>query len=164
MPPAARPCSRPWAAAAATSWTARPSATNYFPLINRLHGPNLVNTGSKVSRGWVYAWLKNPKQYYPDTNMPNLRLTDEEAADLTAYLTDTPNHNPQYENVQLPAVDGKVRDELALSYLQDLYTIDRSRAKLAAMPERGAQRLSSARRRSPSTAATAATTSRGSRT
>jgi cytochrome c2 len=108
---------------------------DYFPVINRLHGPNLVNTGSKVSRGWIYAWLKNPKQYYPDTNMPNLRLTDQEAADLTAYLTDAPNHNPQYENVQVPAVDGKLRDELAMSYLKDLYTIDRSRTMLTAMSD-----------------------------
>jgi len=114
---------------------AKAKRDDYYPVINRLHGPNLVRTGSKVSRGWVYAWVKNPKQYYPDTNMPNLRLTDQEAADLTAYLTDTPNHDPQYENLQLPAVDPRLRDELAMAYLKELYTIDRSRAMLAAMPE-----------------------------
>lgn len=114
---------------------AKAKRDDYFPLINRLHGPNLVNTGSKVSRGWLYAWIKNPKQYFPDTNMPNLRLTDQEAADITAYLLDAPNHNRAYENVALPAVDRGVRDELALGYLQNLYTMDRSRAKLAAMPE-----------------------------
>ena len=108
---------------------------DYYPVINRLHGPNLVNTGSKVSRGWVYAWVKNPKQYFPDTNMPNLRLTDAEAADLTAYLLDKPNHKPEYENQSLPPVDAKLRDELAMSYLTNLYTQDRSKAKLAAMSE-----------------------------
>jgi cytochrome c2 len=114
---------------------AKAKRDDYFPLINRLHGPNLVNTGSKVSRGWLYAWIKNPKQYFPDTNMPNLRLTDQEAADITAYLLDAPNHNRDYENVALPAIDRGVRDNLALVYLQNLYTMDRSRQKLAAMPE-----------------------------
>ncbi|HEX9941079.1 MAG TPA: c-type cytochrome [Thermoanaerobaculia bacterium] len=114
---------------------ARAKRDDFYPLINRLHGPNLVYTGSKVSRGWLYAWVKNPKQYFPDTNMPNLRLTDQEAADVVAYLLNPSNRNREYENVALPAVDGKLRDELALSYLQNLYTIDRSRAKLAAMKE-----------------------------
>jgi mono/diheme cytochrome c family protein len=114
---------------------AKAKREDFLPAINRLHGPNLVNTGSKVSRGWLYAWVRNPKQYYPDTNMPDLRLTDQEAADITAYLLDAPNHNREYENVALPAIDGKLRDELALGYLQNLYTMERSRAKLAAMGE-----------------------------
>jgi cytochrome c2 len=114
---------------------AKAKREDFFPVINRLHGPNLVNTGSKVSRGWLYAWIRDPKQYFPETNMPDLRLTDQEAADLTAYLLAAPNHNRGYENVAVPAVDRKVRDELALGYLQNLYTMERSRAKLAAMPE-----------------------------
>jgi mono/diheme cytochrome c family protein len=114
---------------------AKAKREDFFPVINRLHGPNLVNTGSKVSRGWLYAWIRNPKQYYPDTNMPDLRLTDQEAADITAYLLDRPNHNREFENVALPAIDGELRNELALSYLQNLYTIERSRQKLKAMSE-----------------------------
>ncbi|HET9228791.1 MAG TPA: c-type cytochrome [Thermoanaerobaculia bacterium] len=105
----------------------------FFPKINRLHGPNLVRTGSKVSRGWLYAWVKNPKQYFPDTNMPSLRLTDQEAADVVAYVSNS--RDAKFENVALPAVDGKVRDELALSYLQNLFTIEASRAKLNAMSD-----------------------------
>jgi cytochrome c2 len=108
---------------------------DFYPKINRLHGPNLVRTGSKVSSGWLYAWVKNPKQYFPDTNMPNLRLTDQEAADVVAFLTQPSNHDPKYENVALPALNTKVRDELAMSYLQNVNTIEASRAKLAAMPE-----------------------------
>jgi mono/diheme cytochrome c family protein len=50
------------------------------------HGPNLVNVGSKTNVDWLYAWLKNPKAYAPDTRMPNLRLSDQEAADIAAYL------------------------------------------------------------------------------
>lgn len=106
---------------------------DFFPKINRLHGPNLVRTGSKVNSGWLYAWVKNPKQYFPDTNMPNLRLTDQEAADIVAYLTSS--RDPRYENVPLPKADAKVRDELASGYLQNLFTMDASRAKLNAMSE-----------------------------
>ena len=52
----------------------------------RTHGPNLDGTGSKVNAGWLYAWIKDPKGYWHDTRMPNLRLTDQEAANITAYL------------------------------------------------------------------------------
>jgi cytochrome c2 len=106
---------------------------DYFPQINRMHGPNLIRTGSKVSSGWLYAWVKNPKQYFPDTNMPNLRLTDQEAADVVAYLMSS--RDPAYENLTLPGVDGKVRDDLVTGYLQATDTIEQSAAKLAAMPE-----------------------------
>lgn len=105
----------------------------FFPQINRMHGPNLVRTGSKTSSGWVYAWVKNPRQYFPDSNMPNLRLTDTEAADLTAYLMSS--RDPAYENQALPAADGKVRDDLVVTYLQATHTIEASQAMLAKMAE-----------------------------
>lgn len=112
---------------------AKAKRDDFFPKINRLHGPNLVRTGSKVSRGWLYAWVKNPKQYFPDTNMPDLRLTDQEAADVVAYVASS--RDPKFENVALPPVDQKVRDELALGYLQNLYTLEASRAKLEDMEQ-----------------------------
>jgi cbb3-type cytochrome oxidase cytochrome c subunit/predicted nucleic acid-binding Zn-ribbon protein len=115
---------------------AKAKRDDFFPVINRLHGPNLVRTGSKVSRGWLYNWLKNPKQYYPDTNMPNLRLTDQEAADLTAWLLSS--RDPRFENVRLPQFNKEqqdLRNELVLSYLQNVNTVERSNAKLAAMSE-----------------------------
>jgi len=105
----------------------------FLPTMNRLHGPNLIRTGSKVTPGWLYAWLKDPKQYWPETAMPSLRLTDGEAADLTAYLLSS--RDPRYENVQPPAPDPKLRDELVLGYLQSTLTTEASRRKLATMPE-----------------------------
>jgi len=106
---------------------------DFFPLIKRLHGPNLTRTGSKVSPGWLYAWLKNPKQYFPETAMPSLRLTDQEAADLTAYLL--ADRDPAYENQTVPAVDRTSRDELALGYLENNETIERSQSDLGKMSE-----------------------------
>ena len=81
---------------------------DFFPQINRLHGPNLVGAGSKLSAGWVFAWLKDPKQYNPDSRMPSLRLTDREAADITAYLME--QRNPAYEDLEIPEIDGEVRE------------------------------------------------------
>src|SRR5207248_2135992 len=51
-----------------------------------LFGANLNKEGSKVSAEWLYDWLKNPKNYLPHSRMPSLRLADQEAADLTAYI------------------------------------------------------------------------------
>lgn len=104
---------------------------DFFPQINRLHGPNLVRTGSKVTSGWLYAWIKNPRQYAPDTRMPSLRLTDQEAADITAYLMG--QRDPSYEDLSIPEIDGGVRDELVLGYLQNTQTVEQSEASLAAM-------------------------------
>ncbi len=51
-----------------------------------MQGPHLTGLGEKTNRDWLFNWLKNPAHYSPDTAMPNLRLSDGEAADLTAYL------------------------------------------------------------------------------
>ncbi len=48
--------------------------------------PNLYNVGSKVNAKWLYHWLKNPTSYSHDTAMPSLRLSDDEARDLTSWL------------------------------------------------------------------------------
>jgi mono/diheme cytochrome c family protein len=49
-------------------------------------GPHLSQVASKVNAQWVYRWLKDPKRFRPKTNMPNLRLSDQEARDIAAYL------------------------------------------------------------------------------
>ncbi len=53
----------------------------------RDYAPNLWNVADKASPEWLYAWIKNPRALWIDTKMPDLRLTDEEAADVTAYLS-----------------------------------------------------------------------------
>jgi len=53
------------------------------------HGPDLSRIGEKVTPGWMFSWLKHPRHYWPETKMPDLRLNDKEAADVTAYLMKT---------------------------------------------------------------------------
>ncbi|MBI3726079.1 cytochrome c, partial [bacterium] len=51
-------------------------------------GPNLYNAGHKVKPEWIQAWVMNPKHYWVETRMPNLRIPEDEARDLATYLTE----------------------------------------------------------------------------
>ncbi len=55
------------------------------------HGPNLRGVATKLSPEWLFAWIKDPTAYWPETRMPNLRLSDQEAADITAYIMEDPD-------------------------------------------------------------------------
>ncbi|HWO43784.1 MAG TPA: c-type cytochrome [Candidatus Eisenbacteria bacterium] len=48
--------------------------------------PNLKDIGAKTNARWLYHWIKNPRDFSPETKMPSLRLTDDEAAAITSYL------------------------------------------------------------------------------
>ena len=62
-------------------------------------GPDLTNIGTKVTREWIYKWLKDPRTLTdPDGNvtvdgvdtnprMPKFRLNDQELSALSAYLS-----------------------------------------------------------------------------
>jgi mono/diheme cytochrome c family protein len=64
-------------------------------------GPDLTNIGAKVSREWIYKWLKEPRTIVDkdgnvavngyvteeEPRMPKFRLTENELRGLSAYLT-----------------------------------------------------------------------------
>ncbi|MBW7997345.1 MAG: c-type cytochrome [Candidatus Glassbacteria bacterium] len=52
----------------------------------RAYAPELSKIGGKVNREWLFNWLKNPKKYFPETNMPRFRFTDQEIWDLVEYV------------------------------------------------------------------------------
>ncbi len=54
------------------------------------HGPNLRGIATKVRPEWLFAWIKDPTSYWGETRMPNLRLSDQDAADIVAYVFDDP--------------------------------------------------------------------------
>jgi mono/diheme cytochrome c family protein len=91
------------------------------------HGPELSGLGSKVSPEWLYTWLKDPKHFSKETRMPSLRLTDQEAADITSYLLSL--KNPDFESKPVPAAKPEVIDELVMTHLQA--TFRRSEAEEA---------------------------------
>jgi mono/diheme cytochrome c family protein len=85
------------------------------PLLRR-HGPSLAGLGSKVNRQFLFNWLKDPKHYWPETFMPNLRLTDGEAADITAHLIS--QRNTEFEELPVPSADPAALDEVTLEFLR----------------------------------------------
>ena len=60
----------------------KPSGIN----TRRRFGPPLVKLGSKTNATWLFNWLKEPRNYAPQTRMPNMKLSDQEAMDIAAYL------------------------------------------------------------------------------
>jgi len=74
-----------------------------YPEPTRLQGPNLAHLGDKVRADWLFAWLRKPMQYAPQTRMPDPRLSEQEAADLTASLMDS--HVPEHEREMPGAFD-----------------------------------------------------------
>jgi mono/diheme cytochrome c family protein len=69
-------------------------------------GPNLSNVGNKVTREWIYKWLKEPHivvdasgntvvdgyETEDEPRMPQFRLNDQEITALSAYLSSLKNH------------------------------------------------------------------------
>ncbi|HET7294134.1 MAG TPA: c-type cytochrome [Vicinamibacteria bacterium] len=100
----------------------------------RTHGPNLDGSGSKLDPGWVYSWIRNPKRLWPETRMPDLRLTDAEAADITAYLMSLKSDG--FLARPRPALDAGRRDAMVREYLLAQYPVKQAEEKLAAMDDR----------------------------
>ena len=100
----------------------------------RRQGPNLGRIGSKVSPGWLNAWLLDPQTVQPGTSMPSLRLDEREAADLVAYLMT--RRDSRWEGTVLPPVPVEVRDALVLSHLEQEHTLETSQARLGRMSDR----------------------------
>jgi cytochrome c2 len=101
-----------------------------FPL-ERNYGFNLTGVGTKTYPGWIYNWIRNPKAYYAEAPMPSLRLTDQEAADITAYLTTL--RKPQFMQTPIRPADPKAVHDLAKSYLINTLTDVDAEAKLKSM-------------------------------
>lgn len=102
-----------------------------FPL-ERHFGFNLTGVGTKTNANWVFNWVKNPKAYDPLAPMPSLRLSDQEAADITAYLMSL--QKPKFMQEPLRPPDPKAVRELTKGYLVNTMTHVDAEAKLARMP------------------------------
>ncbi|MDP2654208.1 MAG: c-type cytochrome [Candidatus Omnitrophota bacterium] len=99
--------------------------------LHREQGPNLIGLGSKTSKTWLYNWLKNPYRYHPETKMPDLRLTDEEAAHAAAFLaqdkTADLNKNP------ISGIDTQVLDTIVQEFLLKTSSVRQAKDQVAKM-------------------------------
>ncbi len=50
-------------------------------------GPALDRAGFRLNGTWVYRWIKYPQTMKPETRMPNLGLSDDDAKAVVMYLT-----------------------------------------------------------------------------
>ena len=89
---------------------------NNYDNLTKVHGPNLVGIGSKVSAEWLYEWLMNPQAYMPDTKMPNLRLEPQQAKDIASYLIQ--DKNEEFDDSPSHVYDKTVLDELTVNWLK----------------------------------------------
>jgi len=99
--------------------------------IRRRHGYNLASQGSKVTQSWLYNWVKDPSQVWPNTKMPSLRLTDQEATDVSAYIASL--KNPEFDKKPVPPADPAALDSIALELLRNNSTDIEAREKLKGM-------------------------------
>ncbi len=51
--------------------------------------PSLEHIADKTTREWIYAWLKDPQAYAVTSTMPNFKLSDPDARDISAFLIST---------------------------------------------------------------------------
>jgi cytochrome c551/c552 len=97
----------------------------------RRKGPDLLGVGSKVNREFLFNWIKNPKHYWEQTFMPDLRLTDSEAGDITAYLMSS--RNPAFEALPVPQADAAALDEITLEFLRTALPLPQAETRLSEM-------------------------------
>ena len=96
----------------------------------RTFGQPLQNIGAKTSVEWLFDWVRDPKHFSPETYMPDMRLTDREAADVAAYLVGL--DGPEGVAAQATYDEAYVAEVLA-DYLTSIMPTEEARAEVAAM-------------------------------
>lgn len=84
-------------------------------------GPNLSSTGSKTTTAWLTKWIQDPKAYNPHTLMPDLRLSDQEAADAAAFLATRRNQEFDRKLRDVPPVEPRLREQMIRDLLGKTY-------------------------------------------
>ncbi len=96
------------------------------------HGPELSGIGTKLTAGrtadqaraWLFSWVKEPRHYSEYTVMPRLRLSDQQALDLSEYLLAQKRGDDW--KAELTPVDTSKLIELTALFLKSRYSIQTS--------------------------------------
>jgi mono/diheme cytochrome c family protein len=94
----------------------------------RTFGQPLENIGNKTTYQWIYDWVRDPKHYSPATYMPDLRLTDQQVADVATYLSGL--KGPRGDAAKATP-DQKAADAVLLDYLKAVMPMADATAHLA---------------------------------
>ncbi|MBL4888828.1 MAG: c-type cytochrome [Candidatus Lindowbacteria bacterium] len=90
------------------------------PAANNAFGPPLDGIGAKTSKAWLVAWIKDPKSLRPETKMPDLRLSNQEALDIAEFLMDFKTPNPK--EITLPVFGDEDVQAVSLKLFQEKKT------------------------------------------
>jgi cbb3-type cytochrome oxidase cytochrome c subunit len=101
----------------------------------RRFGPDLSRIGSKARPEWIYRWVQDPRSLNPDTRMPDLRLTPQEALDVTAYLMTLQDTTPASGRVTTPKPQPEARDRALLAFLSQRMPPNDAQTRIASMTE-----------------------------
>ncbi len=75
-----------------------PGGTRIGGLVDlRVGGVDLEIAGTKLKRDWLFRWIKEPKEHFPDTLMPRFRLPDDEIEALVEYILRDDTFRPTTE-------------------------------------------------------------------
>ncbi|MBI1873747.1 MAG: c-type cytochrome [Acidobacteria bacterium] len=99
----------------------------------RTFGQPLQSLGNKTTYEWLYNWVKDPKHFSPGTFMPNLRLDDQQVADVATYLMTL--KGPEGEGPKA-TYDPQAADEVLLDYFKAVMPADEAEAKLKGLDAR----------------------------
>ena len=102
-----------------------------FDAMRRQQGSNLIYLGSKTNYQWIYNWIRNPQSYYPDTKMPDMRLTKQEAGDISAFLIS--RRNDEFDAKSIPELETDELDKIVISFLGQTKRKDEVDSELASM-------------------------------
>ena len=96
----------------------------------RTFGQPLQNVGNKTTFEWLFDWVRDPKHFSSETYMPDLRLTDQEVADVAVYLSSLTG--PEGEGPKA-TYDQVYVGEVLLDYLRAVVPTEEARSMVAAM-------------------------------
>ena len=96
----------------------------------RTFGQPLQAVGSKTTVEWLFDWVRDPRHYSAETYMPDLRLTDDEVADVAAYLSGLTGNAGMGAGATYQASDV---DAVLLDYMKAIVPSEEAEAGLAAI-------------------------------
>jgi mono/diheme cytochrome c family protein len=72
---------------------------------NKDIAPNLSKIAEKTDPRWIYHWIRNPRGYSDIARMPSLRLSDDEAQAVAAYLSTLGTKAPASDALEAKLAD-----------------------------------------------------------
>jgi mono/diheme cytochrome c family protein len=75
------------------------------PLLKTQGAPDLSDAGRRLKPEWIFRWLENPRQFQIESGMPALPHSEQDRADLTAFLSMLKGPERKPENTPAKTAD-----------------------------------------------------------